>query len=152
MNVRLLTTIVAAAAVAGLAAPATAAPKKPKQVKETYTVSLPVPFPMSEAVPTGHGCWQGVEAATKNSRVITLPANGVLQASVTYTGDWDFYLFDAAGTMIGASETDETGNTGSGTEKITFKKGVKGKKLTLVACNWLGMKDATVTYTFTYAK
>ena len=150
MNARLLATIAAVTAVAAAASPATAAPKKPKQVKETYTVSLPVPFPMTETVPTGHGCHQGVEAATKNSKVITPPGSGVLQATVSYTGDWDLYLFDANGSIVAASETDETGNTGAGVEKITYKKGAKGKKLTLVACNWLGLKDATVTYTYTY--
>jgi hypothetical protein len=153
MNARLLSVLAAATALAAVAAPAaSAAPKKPKQVKASWTVSLPVPFPMSEDVPTGNGCWQGQETATKNSREITLPANGVFQGQVSYTGDWDLYLFDAAGTMLAAAESDETGNTGPGTEKLTFKKGIKGKKVTLVACNWMGLKDATVSYVYTYAK
>lgn len=153
MNARLLSMLAAVTALAAAAAPAaSAAPKKPKQVKASWTVSLPVPFPMSEDIPTGHGCHQGAESATKNSREITLPANGVFQGQVNYSGDWDLYLFDASGSIIAASETDETGSTGAGTEKLTFKKGVKGKKVTLVACNWAGLKDATVSYVFTYAK
>jgi hypothetical protein len=151
MNVRLFLALTAAgAALAVAAAPAGAAPK---QVKVSYPVTEPVPYPMLEDVPGGNGCWQGPEGQSKNTRDITLPAKGVFVATVAYSGDWDLYLFDAKGTMLAASETDETTSVADpGTEKLTYKKGTKGTKLSLVACNWKGLPNATVTYTFTYAK
>lgn len=149
MNARLLATAVAAGALAVTAVPADAAPKT---MKETYTVSLPVPFPMMEDVPGMHGCWNGREGASRNSKVITLPDAGLFKADVSYSGDWDLYLFDASGNILTAAETSETGSTGPGTERIAWKKGKKGQKVTLVACNWLGLKDATVTYSYTYGR
>jgi hypothetical protein len=149
MNARLLTAVAAAAAVATIAAPAHAA----KTIKQTYAVSLPAPFPVMEGMGDFNGCWNGQEGASKNTKTITLPSTGLFKAQVDYTGDWDLYLFDAAkGTMLTASETTETGNTGPATERITFKKAKKGQKVNLVACNWSGLKDATVSYTFTYGK
>lgn len=151
MNVRLFLALTATgAALAVAAAPAGAAPK---QVKVSYPVTEPVPYPMLEEVPNGNGCWQGPEGQTKNTRDITLPAKGVFVASLAYSGDWDLYLFDAKGNVLAASENDDTAATGgAGTEKLTYKKSAKGQKVSLVACNWLGLPQATVTYTFTYAK
>ncbi len=152
MTVRLLAAVAATAACAVLAAPADAAPKT-KTIKETYPVSLPVPFPVMEGMADFNGCWNGQEGVSKNTKTITLPGSGLFKATVDYTGDWDLYLFDTAkGTMLAAAETTETGNTGAAQEKIAWKKAKKGMKVDLVACNWSGLKDATVSYTFTYTK
>lgn len=152
MNVRLLATAVAATAACGaLAAPADAA--RTRTMKETYAVSAPVPFPMTEDIPGMHGCWNGQEGASKHTKTLTLPAPGLFKAQVAYTGDWDLYLFDAAkGVILAAAETSETGNTAAAVEKLAWKKAKKGQKVELVACNWSGLKDATVNYTFTYTK
>lgn len=149
MNARLLCLAVSAGTLAALAAPVTAAPKT---MKQTYDVSLPVPFPVMEGMADFNGCWNGEEGASKHTREITLPAPGLFKAQVGYTGDWDLYLFDSKGTMLAASETVETGNTGPATEKVSWKKAKKGQKVNLVVCNWSGLKDATVTYTHTYGK
>jgi hypothetical protein len=149
MNAHLLATAVAVGAIAVTAVPADAAPKT---MKETYAVSVPVPFPVMEDIPGYNGCWNGEEGVSKNSKQITLPDAGMFKATVAYTGDWDLYLFDAKGTILTAAETTETGNTGPGTERIAWKKGKKGQKVTLVACNWMGLKDATVTYEYTYGR
>jgi hypothetical protein len=149
MNVRLLATLCAAAALTAAAAPADAAPKT---IKKSYTLMLPVPYPVTTTVPGGYGCNQGPEGVTRNTTAVTFPSAGTLVVTVDYTGDWDLYLLDAPGNMVASSESDETGNTGPGTEKITYKKIKKGAKYSILACNWLGLKDATVKYTFTYAK
>lgn len=149
MNARLLATAVACGAIAVTAVPADAAPKT---MKDSYAVTAPVPFPVTEDVPGMHGCHNGQESLTKNSRAITLPDAGLFKAEVAYTGDWDLYLFDAKGSILAAAETSETGNTSAATEKITWKKGKKGQKVTLVACNWMGLSDATVSYTYTYGR
>ena len=150
MNARLLAAVVAAGAVAATALPAGAAPKT---IKTSYAVSLPVPFPvMEDQPPTMYGCIDGEEGLSKSSREFTLPDVGTLKAEVAYTGDWDLYLLDSKGAIVAAAETIETGNTSPATEKITWKKGKKGQKVTLVACNWLGLKDGNVTYSYTYGK
>lgn len=150
MNARLFATAVAAGALAVTAVPADAAPKT---IKQTYAVEAPVPFPvMEDQPPTMYGCIDGEEGLSKVSRTITLPAAGLFKAEVAYTGDWDLYLLDASGAIVAAAETVETGNVSPSTEKLSWKKGKKGQKVTLTACNWMGLKDATVTYTYTYGK
>ena len=149
MNARLLAAALTAGTIAALAVPADAAPKT---IKQTYAVSLPVPFPVMEGMADFNGCWNGEEGVSKHTRVITLPAPGLFKAQVSYSGDWDLYLFDAKGTMLTAAETTETGNVDPAVEKISWKKAKKGQKVSLVACNWSGLKDASVTYTFTYGK
>lgn len=150
MNARVITAL-ACAAVAVTAVPASAAPKT---MKETYAVSAPVPFPvMEDQPPTMYGCIDGEEGMSKNTHPITLPAaGGQLKVDVKYTGDWDLYVLDEKGSIVAAAETTETGNTGPGVEKVTWKKGKKGQKLQIVVCNWMGLADATVSYAYTYGR
>ena len=139
---------VAIATVAAAALPAGAAPK---ETRETYTVTAPVPFPVNTAVPTYDGCWQGQETLTRNTKPLTFAKAGSFTAEVTYDGDWDLYLFDAKGNKAAAAETPEETNAGvlPVKEKISFKKIKPGAKYTLVVCNWLGQAEATVTYVYT---
>ena len=121
---------------------------KPKPVTQSYNVVAPVPFPMTTDVPGMYGCIDGEEGLSKNTRRVKLPFNGSLVVQVTYSGDWDLYVLDTKGKMIGAAETTETANTGPAKEKLTVKKATKGS-VDIVACNWAGMKDATVKWTLT---
>ena len=143
--------VIAALLAVSVGLPADAAPKP---VSETYTVTAPVPFPMSTAVPSYDGCWQGQESLSKNTKALKFPANGSLQAEVSYDGDWDLYLFDAKGAKAAAAETWEVANAAAlpGKEKITFKKIKAGAAYSLVVCNWLGQAEAEVTYVFTPGK
>ncbi len=150
MNARLLAAVVVLAVAGGLTA--TPAGAAPKTLKKSYAVSEPVPFPMTTDVPGMYGCIDGQEGVSKDTHPLTLPAKGVLKLQVTYTGDWDLYLLDSAGAMLAAAETTETGNTSPAVEKITYKKAKKGQQVSIVACNWEGLKDATVSYVFTYAR
>ena len=54
--------------------------------------------------------------------------------------------------MVAQSEADQSGSVAAGVEKLTWRKAKKGAKVSLVACNWAGLPDATVTYTFTYSR
>ena len=149
MNARLLTAVAAAGAVA-LAAPAGAAPKK---ITQSYDVTLPVPFPADESMPDMTGCINGQETATRHTKAVTLPAAGTLSVKVDFEGDWDLYLLDSKGSTLAASENFQpTGSVAAAQEKLTWKKAKKGQKVSIVVCNWLGLPEATVSYTFTYAK
>jgi hypothetical protein len=151
MTPRLLATVAAVAAAAGLATAAVPAGAAPRTVKKSYPVTEPVPFPMTQDVPGYNGCWNGQEGVSKNTTAVTLPARGALKVQLDYSGDWDLYLFDTKGTMLAASENDDSGSVNPGVEKLTYKKATKGMKVNVVACNWAGTKDATVSYVFTYA-
>ena len=148
MNARLATAVAVAAAVA-LAAPAGA---KPKTIKQSYDVTLPVPFPMTTDVPGMYGCIDGQESATKNTREITLPAPGLFTAKLEFEGDWDLYLVDSKGNLVAQSEQTQPTGVDPGIEKLTWKKAKKGQKVSLIACNWAGLPQGTVSYTFTYGK
>jgi len=122
----------------------------PKSETKTYKVTAPVPFPVTSATPPLDGCWNGEETLTKNTRPLTFTKPGTLSAQVDYFGDWDLLLFDDKGAKAAAAETTDAGTPATANkEKIVFKKIKPGAKYTLVVCNWLGQKDATVTYTFT---
>ena len=150
MNVRRVAFLAAAGVALAGGLPASAAPK---EEKETYAVVAPVPFPMTTEVPTMDGCWNGQETLTKNTRPLSFPTAGTLSAQVDYFGDWDLLLFDDKGAQAAAAETTDAGTPATANkEKLAFKKIKAGAKYTLVACNWLGQKDATVTYTFTPKK
>lgn len=150
MYARLLTAVATVSAVASFAVPADAAKRKTREMKESYTLSLPVPFPGMETVPTLFGCTDGPEDLSKDSKAIKLPAGGTLKAQVAFTGDWDLYVVDSKGTMVALAENEQTGMD-PGTEKLTWKA-KKAQTVTLIACNWAGMKDATVSYVFSYVK
>ncbi len=147
MHLRRLAFIAAAGVAFAVTVPASAAPKPQT---ETYTVTAPVPFPVNTSVPTYDGCWQGQETLTKNTKPLTFTTAGTFTAELTYLGDWDLYLFDSKGAKAAAAETAEEGNAAvmPGKEKIAFKKIKPGAKYTLVVCNWLGQREAKVTYTF----
>ena len=150
MNVRRLAVLAAAGTALVSVLPASALPKSEQ---ETYAVVAPVPFPMVSDVPTMDGCWNGQESLSKNTRSLSFATAGTITAQVDYLGDWDLLLFDDKGAKAAAAETTDSGDlTTANKEKIAFKKIKAGAKYTLVACNWIGQKDATVSYTFTPAK
>jgi hypothetical protein len=129
----------------------TAASAAPKTAGGTYAVRAPLPFPMTTTVPGMYGCIDGPEGVSKVTKTVTLPADGSLTVEVSYSGDWDLYVLDPKGKMIGAAETTETGNTGPAKEKAVVKKAKKGT-VDIVACNWSGLPDATVKWVLTYGK
>lgn len=147
--IRLLPVVAATLAATALAAPADAAPKS-KTMKQTYAVSLPVPFPVMEDIPGYHGCWNGEEGVSKHTREIKLPAPGTFKAELSHLGDWDLYLFDTKDNILSASENADVALENPGVEKLTWKKAKKGQTVRLIACNWAGPKDGTVSWTFTY--
>lgn len=142
MNARLAAPLVLLAAGA-LAVPADA---KPKPVTKSWEVTA-VPFPMDAA---SH-CKEGVEGVSRSTRQVTLPARGVLVAELTgFHGDWVLEVYDAKGRMVGQGYSPlNPGSTGAA--KVTYKKGAKGQKLSIAACNFAGGPTATAKYTFTYA-
>lgn len=153
---RRLTSAAALLAVAALSAvPANAATKKakPKPIHGSYHLTTN-PNPTVEATGfVNDGCDQTVPGGADN-HVFTVPAAGtlhvVLDGSDPTGGaapagpDWDLFILDSDGSLY-----DSSGGTNAHEETTdTFKK---KQKITIQACNLMGLPDATVSYTFTYA-
>jgi hypothetical protein len=152
---RRLTSCAALLAVAALSAvPAQAATKKkPKPIKGTYHLTTN-PNPTVEVTGfVNEGCDQTVPGGADN-HPFTIPAAGTLTvvlegADPTGGGapagpDWDLFILDSDGSIL-----DESGTAGSREE--TTDRFKKKQTVTIQACNLMGIPDATVSYTFTYA-
>lgn len=138
------------ALVAASAASAAPAKKKAVKVKKTggtYTASA-VPDPTMEGTgEAGMHCFN-VNPASVDNHPLSLPGTGMLQVILSSPDpttshlDWDLYLLDAKGAVIGSSDG------GTAQEEID-QPGAKGK-VTIRACNLIGEPTATVKWTFTY--
>lgn len=139
----------AALVAAGLAMPATAAPKP---ITKTYTATAPLPDPSNYAGQGYSVCAMTVPQSF-HSETFKAPALGKLSVKLTgFTGDWDLLLIDGKGTEIthgGASDIGSPGTPASETMSTKVKKA--GTTYQIIACNWAGGPTGTVTYTFTYA-
>ena len=139
-------TAVAAVATAGSAVAQPAA--KAKTLKGTYNVTL-VPDPTMEATgQLGRHC-ANVDPASVNNHPLTLPGKGTLTVALSSTDptgnlDWDLYLLDAKGNVVGTSDSP------SAQEQIVTRAGAG--KVTIRACNLMGQPSATVKYAFKYKK
>lgn len=137
-------TVVTAAtlvAIGMLALPSSAAPTK-KPITKTYTATA-APGVLSvtaycDTTPTTHD---------KHLETFKAPAAGQLKVALTgATGDWDAMLLDAAGTTLTMAA-----NIGPGDETYSYRI-KKAGSYTLMSCNTVGGPNATVKYTFTFAK
>jgi hypothetical protein len=148
---RALVVAVSATAVAAVAAAGSAVAQpsgRTKTLKGGYSLTLP-PDPTMEATgQVGKHC-ANVDPASADNHPLTLPGKGTLKvdlASTDPTGnlDWDLYLLDAKGNVVGMSDSP------SAQEEINLRAG-KGK-VTIRACNLMGQPTATVSYLFKYKK
>ena len=127
-----------------------AAPKKP--IKKSYDVQA-VPFPLHMGERNGvWGCLAGEEGVHKVSHKFKAPWSGRLTATVDdFTGDWDIYLMDNRGSILGGANQGISQLAVS--EPDTYKADLfSGQEVYIVACNYVGGPTATVSYEFEYAK
>ena len=142
---RAVALVTVAVALAGAAAPSTAAPKR-KPITKTYTATAATPDPSNFAM-TGYSvCGQNVPGSF-HTEVFEVPAAGTLKVSLTgYVGEWDLLLMDGKDQEIGYS-----GVLGvMGEEELVSVKFKKPATAKIVACNWAGGPTGSVTYTFTF--
>jgi len=152
---RRLVTCASLAAVAALGvAPAHAATtKKPKPLHGSYHLTTN-PNPAVEAIEqVTDTCDQTVPGGVDN-HPFTVPGKGtlhiVLEGSDPTGGatpigpDWDLFILDSDGSALDESR-------GNASHEETSDKFKRKQQITIQACNMLGLPDATVTWTFTYA-
>jgi hypothetical protein len=135
-----------------LAAPGAAGGKKKKK-KNEKTISLTaLPFPnLSSVTGTAEpGCVAGEEGIHKITTPLHVPGPGKLAADLTFTGDWDLYVFDKKGLAIASSANDQIQGAPTGEAvKLNFKKMAD---VSVVACNWAGVPQADLHYKLIYTE
>lgn len=125
-------------------APAGASHRGP--VTESWEVTAPLPYPVEG---TSH-CADGPEGLSKGSRVVVLPDAGTLVVELSgFLGDWVVELFDDKGKLLAAGAELNPTETAP-VRKATYKKGKRGAKITVVACNLGGGPTGSLTSTFTH--
>ena len=140
--------ISAGLAVGMLAGPSVAGAKK-KKIEDTVSLTA-APFPnySSETGTPTPGCTAGEEGIHKITTPLHVPGAGKLTADLTFTGDWDLYVFDKKGMIIGSSAIDQT--TGAAMEEALSVKFKKMADITIVSCNWAGAPQAELHYKLLY--
>jgi hypothetical protein len=139
--------ISAGLAVGMLAGPSAAAKKK--KIEDTVSLTA-APFPnLSSATGTPTpGCTAGEEGVHKITTPLHVPGAGKLTADLAFTGDWDLYVFDKKGLVIGSSAQDQT--AGAPMEEALSLKFKKMSDIAIVACNWAGAPQAELHYKLLY--
>lgn len=135
-------------ATAALSAPALAGKKK--KIEDTITVhAAPLPNYSSISGTESPGCTAGVEGVHKVTTPLHVPGAGKMTADLKgFTGDWDLYVLNKKGQILGESINDQTAGAPM-EEKISLKF----KKMTdvaIVACNWAGTPQAELHYKLLY--
>ena len=132
---------------AALGLPAEAAPPP---ITKTYSVTL-LPFPQAQ---WGSACQEKSPIPSDHEEPFKAPAPGTLKVVISdFNGDFDGAVVDSTGKYLAASDNAAaTPNTSPGIkESITYKV-KKPQDLLIRVCNFLASPQATVTYTFTFAK
>lgn len=101
---------------------------------------------------TQPGCLAGEQDVHWHAEPFIAPKNGTISAITEgFTGDYDLYLLDEAGTALVKSEAEQIQAQAPAEESVTMP--VKAKQSVQIAvCNWLGAPDVTVTWEFVAAK
>ena len=138
--------LLAAALLAVVVPSADAAKRKP--MSGTYSVTLPVPYPLEGS--SGNHCTEGVDGATRAAKNFKFPAQGAFDATMRgFAGDWVMELYDSKGRLVAtAASLDLT----SGTRTLKWKKKRAGSEtMTLAVCNFGGTPQATVQWKFVFS-
>ena len=140
---RALAVLVAGALAIGLVAgPATAG--RTKTVKRQWDV-VAAPFPGADGHTTpSEEC--GVEGATYGLYRFKAPGRGKLDVRLSgFEGEWDLYVTDSAGNLMGSSVQFMTGSE----ERVVVKVPSK-KELLIYACNFAGGPTAQGKLKYVY--
>jgi energy-converting hydrogenase Eha subunit A len=139
-----LTAVCALAVAACLGSPALAKPR-PKPITKTFQVSAFPPDPTYGLGVTQGTCNQVVPGSHVDTP-LKAPFAGTITVDLTaFTGDWDLALLDAAGSIV-AKSSQEITDPVDRPEHLSHPMAA-GTAYTVRACNFLGGKTATVTYT-----
>lgn len=136
--------IATALVVAVGAAPATGAKKKTKTVSQEWQV-VAAPFPGAEDH-SDPATECGVEDVSYSIHSFSTPGKGTLTTRITgFEGEWDLYVTDGDGTLLGSSVNFMAGSE----EKVTLKLPAR-TEANIYACNFLGGPTADADLKYVY--
>lgn len=145
--------VLAAVAVLASAGQVLAAP--PPEEGSFSAQLLPFPKLAAWGDPLGMtepGCLAGEEGVHWAAEEFTAKSKGTLVAETSgFTGDYDLYLVDSAGTALVRSDASQIQDQAPAEEKVTLALKPK-QTISIAVCNWLAAPDVTVTWTFTPGK
>ncbi len=129
--------IVAVVAAAGIVASVLAAPaaaKKKPVIEEWQVTAAPYPGAQDHTDPPTE-C--GVEGVTYAIHDFTTPYRGQLDVQIEFQGEWDLYVTDGDGNLLGSS----VAFTNVTQERVVLPLGPK-VDIQIYACNFLGAPTA----------
>ena len=138
--------IVGALIVAVGAAPATGAKKRTRTVSQNWEV-VAAPFPgADDHSDPANEC--GVEGVSYGIHSFSTPGKGKLTTLLSgFEGEWDLYVTDGDGSVLGSSVNFMTGSE----EKVTLSLPAK-TEVRIYACNFLGGPTAQAELKYVYRK
>ena len=147
---KVVVSVLAAGLVIGALAGPAAAGKK-KTISKTFSAGPHAPLPNAEAEDIGHSCLAGQEGVHKTTVSFKTPGKGKLSVGLhDFEGDWDLYVLDSKGAMIGVSEASQLQGAGP-EENLTVSLAAR-KTYKIVACNFAGGPTASGHYRYTYKR
>ena len=129
---KMLSALIIGCLLATLSAAPVGAARKKKVVKQQWDV-IAAPFPGADDHSTpSEEC--GVEGVTYGIHTYKTPAKGKLDARINgFEGEWDLYVTDAGGTLLGSSVQFMTNTE----ERVLINVPAK-TELLIYACNFAG--------------
>ena len=127
-------------------APASGAKKKTKTVQDQWQVTA-VPFPGAEdhSDPATECGTEGVSYAIHSFKT---PGKGTLTTRLSgFEGEWDLYVTDNDGSLLGSSVNFMSGSE----EQVTLRLPAKSD-INIYACNFLGGPTADADLKYVYKK
>ncbi len=138
---RLLVPLFAGLVLVTGALPAGAAQKK-TVTEEWDVVAVPFPGADDHSDPAAE-C--GVEGVSYDIYQFTTPAKGKLDVRLTFQAEWDLYVTDGDGNLLGSS----VNFMSTPEERVQLSVGAK-VELNIYSCNFLGGPTAHGTLKYTY--
>ncbi len=146
---KVVISILAAGLVVGALGGPAAAGKK-KTISKEFSAGPHAPLP-NATEDIGHSCIAGQEGVHKTTISFKTPGKGTLTVGIhDFDGDWDLYVLDSKGAMLGVSEASQLQGAAP-EENVTVRLAAK-KTYDIVACNFAGGPTASGHYKYVYKK
>lgn len=141
---RVLTLIILGSLLVGASSmPASAAKKKRTVTDEWQVIAAPFPGAEDHSDPATE-C--GLEDVSYTIHSFSTPGKGTLTTRLSgFEGEWDLYVTDGDGTLLGSSVNFMAGPQ----EEVTLKLPAKAE-INIYACNFLGGPTADADLKYTY--
>lgn len=145
---KLLTILLAFGVIAGVGLPSPASAGHREDIKGSFEATgVPFPYLWVVYLVTDPGC--GIEGVNYTAEPFEAPGKGTLVVRMEgFVGDWDIAIVDERDRVFAGSWN---GSYVTGEEEAAVIL-LRGEKVKMLACNYLGAPQAEVTYEFLFAR